>query len=510
MSQLRTLLTLALLCGGSAAAWADDGAGPRVEIPADVLEDKIHGGLLGQLLGNLNGLPHEMKYLDEPGNVDEYTPALPDGARTDDDTDLEWMYVCAIQQSPTLFLAPGHVTTLWKRHVNDHVWCANLYARQLMDLGIEPPLTGHVAVNPWSDFNISGQFVCETFGLVAPGMPQTGARIGLRYTRVTIDGEPAQATQLFTSMITTAFITDRMEAILDAGAAAVDPQSEIGRIVADVRGWHAQNPRDWRATRKLIQQKYSRFDGAMRDRNGYELNTASTIAALVYGQGDFVQTLKTAFNFGWDADNNAATSGTIVGVIKGHHWIEAQNWQIVDRYANTSRPGMPEDETITRFAGRLVSLADRVIVDRGGHKTSVDDRLVYRIRREEPANVQPLPDTTAQFAKLRSKLKPEIEAALMGEATVQEHARAVYLAICFDLAEPLRRQAPEQWTQAASALDEYPGLLRALAESPTPAAIELRKRAAALGVGKTREQGPGAGDQGAGAGGQGSGVGDEG
>jgi hypothetical protein len=31
------------------------------EIPGDVLQDKIRGGLLGQILGNLNGLPHEMK-----------------------------------------------------------------------------------------------------------------------------------------------------------------------------------------------------------------------------------------------------------------------------------------------------------------------------------------------------------------------------------------------------------------------------------------------------------------
>ena len=35
-----------------------------VEFPAEVLADKILGGLVGQLFGNLNGLPHEMKYID--------------------------------------------------------------------------------------------------------------------------------------------------------------------------------------------------------------------------------------------------------------------------------------------------------------------------------------------------------------------------------------------------------------------------------------------------------------
>ena len=51
-------------------------------IPAHVLLDKIRGGLLGQILGNLNGLPHEMEYIDDPGNVAEYIPSLPEGART--------------------------------------------------------------------------------------------------------------------------------------------------------------------------------------------------------------------------------------------------------------------------------------------------------------------------------------------------------------------------------------------------------------------------------------------
>lgn len=484
MKSLRLGLLAVLLCGPSVAAGAEAAQGAPVEISANVLADKIHGGLMGQILGNLNGLPHEMRYIEKPGEVEHYTPSLPDGARTDDDTDLEWVYLVAIEESPTVFLSPRRITELWKRHVNDRIWCANRYARELMNLEIEPPLTGHPAVNPWADFNISGQFVSESFGLVAPGMPQTAARIGLHYTRVSIDGEPAQATQLFTAMIATAYLTDDLERILDAGAAAVDPKSQIHRIVADVRRWHEEHPDDPLAARKLVQEAYGRYGGAMRDRNGYELNTASTIAALLYGQGDFAETLRIAFNFGWDADNNAATAGTIVGLIRGHRWMEEQGWQIVDRYRNTSRPNMPHDETITRFAQRLTAVADRVILDRGGKKTSTDGETVYRIRTETPANVEPLADPAQQFASLRLKLKPEIEAALGGEVevTVRQRARAVYLAICFDLAEPLRRQDPERWSQAVDALQQQPGLLRAMAESPTPAAAELRKQATAVGV----------------------------
>src|SRR5262249_11126421 len=58
---------------------AQSGKGPIAEISADVLEDEIRGGFLGRVIGDLNGLEHEMKYIAEPGNVQEYTPALPDG-----------------------------------------------------------------------------------------------------------------------------------------------------------------------------------------------------------------------------------------------------------------------------------------------------------------------------------------------------------------------------------------------------------------------------------------------
>jgi hypothetical protein len=299
---------------------------------AEKLEDKIHGGLLAQLLGNLNGLAHENKYYDEPGSVREYTPGLPDGARTDDDTDIEWVYIVAMQRERTAMLAPEQITKLWTKHINQRIWCSNLYVRRLMDIGIDPPLTGSLALNPWANFNISGQFVCESFGLVAPAMPQTAARIGLNYTHVSIDGEPAQTTQLFTAMIATAFVTDDIDAIIDAVVASVDPDSAIVPIISDVRLWHKEHPDDWRMTRRLVRDKYTLYESRTRNQNGYELCTAATVASLLYGDGDLVETLICAFNFGWDADNNAATAATVVGVIKGRRWMRRQLWQIKDVY----------------------------------------------------------------------------------------------------------------------------------------------------------------------------------
>jgi len=115
--------------------------GETLDIPAEHLRDQIRGGLLGQMLGNLNGLPHEMKYIHEPGNVTSYTPALPDGARTDDDTDFEWVYIKVMQDENCLLLPPTRIAQLWKGRINTRIWCSNQYARQLMDLGSRPNRT---------------------------------------------------------------------------------------------------------------------------------------------------------------------------------------------------------------------------------------------------------------------------------------------------------------------------------------------------------------------------------
>jgi len=467
-----SLLFILTACGNKSESYLD--------IRQDVIEDKIRGGWLGQLLGNLNGLPHEMRYIDEPGSVESYIPALPEGARSDDDTDIEWIYISAMQENDRIMLTPGQISDLWRKHINERIWCSNLYARNLMNLGIKPPLTGMIALNPWAIFNISGQFICESFGLIAPAMPQTAAKIGLNYTHVTIDGEPAQTTQLFTTMIATAYIENDINKIIRAGLAAIDKESQIYTIVNDVYSWWQQYPSEWRKCRAVIKEKYSLYNGEMRDKNGYELNTASTIASLLYGNGDFAETLRHAFNFGWDADNNAATCGTIVGVIKGRKWMDEQGWIVKDVYKNVTRDAMPLDETITSFGDRLIELARKVIVQQGGAEFTVNGEMIYRIHTSLPANIEPLPKPLDRTEELYNLLSPDIQKDIKGSRT--DKARAAYLAIALDEAEKIRSADPQLWTEALQELEKYPQVIKNIFNSPGPNGEKLIKLAEKAGL----------------------------
>jgi ADP-ribosylglycohydrolase len=464
-----------------------------IEVNADDLEDRIRGGMLAQVIGNLNGLPHEFKYIDSPGNVEHFTPSLPEGGYTDDDTDIEWVYLREIVRTREIFLSPPQITAAWKKHINRGIFCSNLYARCLMNIGIEPPWTGNIALNPWADFNISGQFICESFGLMAPGMPQTAAKLGLNYTHVAIDGEPAQATQLFTTMIATACIESDLNKILDAGVAAVDPQSEIAAIVKTVRELHQKNPDDWRATRLDIKNRWQTHGGGMRDRNGFELNTACVIAALLYGHNDFAETLRNAFNFGYDADCDAATAATIVGVIKGRRWMNDQGWNIKDVYRNTMRDDMPNDETLTGLENLVVEAARLTIQNNGGqlplpYREGPGEgsnralKRVYRIPTEKPANVEPLSTSPNQRALAKQHFTTDLARDIAADGVTR--ARAAYLAICLGESERLQHESPAAWSAAIAELEKHSAVVRNLFNAPEPGSQALKQAALSAGLHK--------------------------
>lgn len=463
----------------------DNSSKEFLEIPCDIILDKVRGGVLGQIIGNLNGLPHEFKYDIEPGNVTDYVPSLPDGAFTDDDTDIEWVYINHMQKANELFLDSEQLADIWKASFNQRIWCSNGYVRRLLDIGIHPPYTGSIALNPWAEFNISGQFISETFGLICPAMPQSAARLGLNYTHVTIGAEPAQTTQFYTTMIAMSYVENDINKLLEAGYGVLDPNSKIRTIIDDIKKWHKENPEDWRKTRRLLREKYTQAGGSRRDNNGYELITGATVAAMLYGKGDFVETLQTGFNYGWDCDNVTATMGTMIGTIMGHKQMMAQGWDILDRYQNISRDGMPEDETITSFADRVYANMEQMILKNGGKREIRNGQCYWLIPVEEPGMVEELPSMEGEQAILIETLRADIEAGITDPKTKKDQARAVYLSVCLDIATKMSEKYPEKWENAKKVFNETWKLKQQIfhdEDGDFPSIKLLRKKFIAAGI----------------------------
>ncbi|MHB8897672.1 MAG: ADP-ribosylglycohydrolase family protein [Thermoguttaceae bacterium] len=361
------------------------------DISRAVLLDRIHGGWAGMLIGGLEGLPHEFKYRQEPRDMLPEFTFLEDGARSDDDNDFEWTHLYFMDKEGSLQLPYGRIVEIWKANMNSGIWVANKKARELMDEGVVPPETGSPGRNPHAWYNLSGQFAVESYGLIAPGMPQTAAEIGLHYARIAVSDEPLQAAQFWTSLVSLCVVDDGPveEAIVRAIAAA-DPASSMTEVWADARQAYHDHPDDWKGARRVLHEKW--VIGRKWNDNSTPVNGAAVCLALLYGKGDFYRTLQLAMALGYDADCNAATAGAVVGARLGfRHLAGLPQFRMPDRYVNKTRPQLPAECTISEQAETLLRIADRVILAHGGERITVDGKPAYRLQLQTPRTLEPLP-----------------------------------------------------------------------------------------------------------------------
>ena len=361
------------------------------EITRAALLDGIYGGWAGMLIGGIEGLPHEWKYTNEPrATLPDFT-FLKDGARTDDDNDFEWTHLWFMDKENALKILYPRIVEIWKENMNKGIWVANKKARELMDQGVVPPQTGSVAHNPHAWYNLSGQFCTESYGLIAPGMPQAAAELGLYYAHIAVSEEPLQAAQYWTSLISLrAFHEGTLAEAMRLALAAVDPKSCMAEVVADSRRLFQAHPGDWKAARQEFDKKWRLQRGW--NANSTPVNGGFVCLALLYGNDDFYRTMQLAMALGHDADCNAATAATVVGVRTGFKRIAAMpQFKMPDHYVNKTRPQLPAECKVSEQAETLLRVAERVILANGGQKITVDGQPGYRVKLQEPKLLEPLP-----------------------------------------------------------------------------------------------------------------------
>lgn len=367
-----------------AAALVASGCGrPERRIPLVEYKDKVYASWLGQCVGNMFGLPHEFQYNDEPRTepiTGWHERALErireaDGAFSDDDTDIEYVDLFCMEKygpEPTY----EQLAEFWKLCINNYIWVANRSARDLMDEGYLPPLTGRRGVNPnW--YQIDPQLVCEIWAVTAPGMLDYAATKADWAAKVTNDDYGTHPTIWYNTMYSAAFFETNVEKLCRIGYRHVPEGSLFREAIDDVRRWKEECGDDWVAVRKRIKEKYHDGKGLPDDvpKGGLTaiLNGALGVLTLLYGQGDFEKTLHLACMAGYDADNQAATLSGLIAICHGSacippsytyildHWTEPLN----DFYRNRTRDHLP-DGKLTEIAERTVAVAIELIKLHGG------------------------------------------------------------------------------------------------------------------------------------------------
>ncbi len=363
-------------------------------------EDKVAGFWMGQLIGNIYGLSHEFQYLEEPGSDAfplGYGSALDraievDGAFSDDDTDLEYMYLLLMEEhgvEPSY----GQLREAWMDHIRDRIWAANRVALTLMHHGYHPPATGSKANNPrW--FEIDPQLINEIWAVTAPGMPDYAVRKTAWAARITNDDFGIEPAMFYAAMLSEAFFESDVFRLIEIGKEALPEDSHFRGVIEEMEALYQEHPDDWKAARQVLSDRY--YVRHPYNEYGWEpidatLNGAAAVLALLYGEGDVQRTLDLACSMGWDADNQAATLTGLLGLAYGLDALPDEllypvsSWEkpFNDRYINVSRYDLP-DASIEDQIQRLVEQGERVVQQIGGRSTRLDGVPTLLVNNTEP------------------------------------------------------------------------------------------------------------------------------
>jgi hypothetical protein len=322
IKSVKYLLVILAITGGLAPLPIFGNPGRQIKV--DELRDKIAAAWIGQMIGNIYGLPHEGKYVNAPGpenwpygymkNLDKLKQY--DGAFSDDDTDVEYMYLLQMKKfGPEPSYA--NLRDAWMYHIRDRVWLANRGALGLMHFGYTPPFTGSKLLNPhW--YQIDPQLINEIWAVTAPGMVKYAASKSDWAARITSDDWGVEPTLFYGAMYSAAFFEKDIIRLIEIGLQALPPGGRFTRTVKDMIALHFKYPNDWKSSwKEMARQYYTDEPDMTKTIWNANLNGACAVLAMLYGGGDFQRTLDYSCAMGFDADNQAATVAGLLGVING-------------------------------------------------------------------------------------------------------------------------------------------------------------------------------------------------
>lgn len=317
--------------------------------------ERVYSGLLGKLIGVYLGRPVENwtyeRIQEEIGDVSYYIHEQR-GRRlivTDDDISGTLTFLRALEDSgfdPNL--TAEQIGQTWLNYLIEDttlLWWGGLgnstehtaYLR--LKSGIPAPKSGSAELNSRIVAEqIGAQIFIDGWGLINPGDPGRAADFARRAASVSHDGEAVHGAEVVAAMVAQAFVEQDIQKIIDAGLEQIPGNSIIQSLANDLRDWHASGI-DWRACRAKLQEHYgySRFKGQCH----LIPNHGLILLSLLYGNGNFDESMKVVNTCGWDTDCNSGNVGAILGVAVGLDGLHYQDWRgpVADRLYLPSTDG---------------------------------------------------------------------------------------------------------------------------------------------------------------------------
>lgn len=324
---------VAVVCLVAQASFAQAGSHT---LSREVLRDKIRGAWAGQMIGVVYGTPTEFKSMGKinEGQIKAFELS---NAIVQDDLYVE-MTFARVMDTVGLNATTTDYGEAFKNS-KYALWHANAGARRNLNRGIAAPMSGHPRYNIHAD-DIDFQIEADFIGIMCPGLPQVSNQYCDRVGRVMNYGDGLYGGMFVCGMYTAAYFETDPRKVVAAGLACIPAESSYAQLVSDLLVWSAQEPKAWRKVWQKVQDKWDKNDvcpdGVFRDFNiDAKLNGAYIAFGLLYGQGDWQQTMDIATRCGQDSDCNPSSALGVLGAMIGYAKIPEQYKPELAKLADT-------------------------------------------------------------------------------------------------------------------------------------------------------------------------------
>ncbi len=278
-----------------------------ININQAAYRDKVYACWLGKNIGGTMGTPFENK----PGPLSVTGYTTPKGEPLpNDDLDLQLVWLRAMEEVGPTLLDANHLAWYWTRYIYPD-WNEYGISKNNLKIGFLPPMSGEFNNKAWRNSN--GAWIrSEIWACLAPGCPDIAVKYAVMDACVDHGLAEGTVAEIFTAALESiAFVETDIRTAIEKALDYIPAHSRVAETIRLVMEKY-DGGEPWLEARQAVVD-FNADWGAFQAPG----NLGFVVLGLLYGEGDFLQSLLHAINCGDDTDCTAATVGAFLGILYG-------------------------------------------------------------------------------------------------------------------------------------------------------------------------------------------------